>query len=240
MKQVKKPRPSKIFASAVVESRRALRHEVVRLVLLEIFRGNLAPGSRLIAQTLSRQMGVSATPLREALVELEAIGMVEISHHRGAVVAAFGPAELRGIYQVRRVLEVEAVRCACGRIDRETLQGFLAAMREYAARPVKSAVWLRAVMASDARLHATIAAAGDSPRLAKEIDRYALLLQTISEAIGNQHRSKEDGIREHVAIIQALLEQDPDGAALAMTRHIEATAARALSVMFAVPGGRGS
>jgi len=233
MKRVMEPAPVMSFAPAAVESRRALRHEVVRLLLLEIFRGHLPPGTRLITLKLSKQLGISATPLREALVELEAIGMVDISHNRGAVVAAFGPAELRGIYQVRRVLETEATRCACGRIDRELLEAFLDDMREYAERPSKSASWLKAVMDADARFHASIAAASGSPRLAREIDRYALLMQTISEAIGNQHHSKEDGIREHIEILEALLAEDPARAADAMARHVDATSHRALGVMFA-------
>lgn len=222
-----------MFAPAAVETRQALRHEVVRLLLLEIFRGSLPSGSRLITQKLSKQLGISATPLREALVELEAIGMVEISHNRGAVTAPFGPAELRSIYQVRRILETEATRSACGRINHDVLEEFREEMHEFAGRRLKAAAWLKAVMASDARLHATIAAACDSPWLAREIDRYAILLQTISEAIGNQHHSKEDGIREHIEIIEALLVEDPDRAAHAMTRHIEATANRAMGVMFA-------
>lgn len=73
------------------------------------------------------------------------------------------------------------------------------------------------------------------PRLAGEIDRLALLMQTISEAIGNEHHSKEDGIREHIEIIEALLAEDPERAARAMTRHIEAIANRALGVMFSKP-----
>lgn len=215
-----------------VEARRALRHEVVRLLLLEIFRGHLPAGTRLIAQTLAKQLGVSATPLREALVELEAIGMVDISHNRGAVVAAFGPAELRGIYQVRRVLESEAARCACGRVDRGLLEAFRAEMVEHASRRVKSAAWIEAVMAADARFHAAIAAACQSPRLAREIGRSALLMQTISEAIGNRAHSKEDGIREHLEIVDALLANAPDRASRAMAMHVDAIANRALNVMF--------
>lgn len=221
-----------IFAPGAMEARQALRHQVVRRLLLEIFRGTLPAGTRLITQKLSEQLGISATPLREALVELEAIGMVDISHNRGAVVAAFGPAELRGIYQVRRVLESEAARCACGHMDRGVLEAFRDEMREYVARRSKSAAWLRAVMAADARFHAAIAAACGSPRLAREIDRYALLMQTVSEAIGNRYRSKEDGIQEHIAIIEALLAEDPERSAVAMARHIDATATRALGVMF--------
>lgn len=220
------------FAPAAIKERRALRHEVVRRLLLEIFRKHLPAGTRLITQKISDQLGISATPVREALVELEAIGMVEISHNRGAVAAAFGPAELRGIYQVRRVLESEAARAACGRIGREVLELLRDELREYASRRDKSAGWIKAVMASDSRFHALIAGACGSPRLAREIDRYRLLVRTISEAIGNQHRSKEIGVGEHIEILDALLAEDPERAAAAMSRHIGATADRAAAVMF--------
>lgn len=220
------------FAPEAMKARQALRHEVVRRLLLEIFRGHLPAGTRLVTLKLSKQLGVSATPLREALVELEAIGMVELSHNRGAVATAFGPDEMRGIYQVRRVLESEAARCACGRIDPDLVAAFLKEMREYGKRPSKSAAWIRAVMAFDARFHAAIAAACGSPRLAREIERYALLMQTISEAIGNRHHSKEDGIREHIEVLEALRAGDPDRCERAMARHIEATGKRAIGVMF--------
>lgn len=220
------------FAPDAIQVRPALRHEVVRQLLLEIFRRHLSAGTRLITQKISEQLGISATPVREALVELEAIGMVEISHNRGAVVAAFGPAELRGIYQVRRVLESEAARCACGRIDRGVLEASCEEMRDYAGRQAKSAAWLKAVMSSDSRFHATIADACGSPRLAREIDRYRLLMRTISEAIGNQRGSKEIGVREHIDVLEALLAGDPERSAAAMSRHIGATADRAAAVMF--------
>lgn len=221
------------IAPAALEKRRALRHEVVRRLLLEIFKGNLPAGTRLIAQKLSKQLGISATPLREALVELEAIGMVEISHNRGAIVAPFGPEQLRGIYQVRRVLEAEAARCACGRIARATLEDLRDEFDEYAARRSKSAAWLKAAMNADNRLHSEITAASGSPRLAKEIDRYALLMQTISEAIGNRHHSQEVSIREHLKIIAALLSGDCEASGNAMARHIDSTAERVQSVIFA-------
>lgn len=217
---------------SALEARRGLRHDIVRQVLLEIFKGNLPAGTRLITQKLSRQLGISATPLREALVELESIGMVEISHNRGAVAAPFGPDEIRGIYQVRRVLESEAARCAFGKIDRKSFEALRQEFRDYARRRSKSAAWLRSAMEADARLHATIAAACGSPRLVQEIDRYALLMQTISAAIGNRHHSQEDAVREHIAIIDAFLSGTREECGRAMAKHIDATAHRVIAVMF--------
>ena len=110
-----------IFAPGAMEARQALRHQVVRRLLLEIFRGTLPAGTRLITQKLSEQLGISATPLREALVELEAIGIVDISHNRGAVVATPSPEETRRVFEARRGIEGTILRLAIARATQDDL-----------------------------------------------------------------------------------------------------------------------
>src|SRR4051812_22032295 len=90
-----------------VLSPRALRHAVVKHLLHKIFVGRLPAGERLVVQKLSAEFGISSTPLRESLVELESVGVIEISHNRGATVMPFGRSELQEIYQLRRILENE-------------------------------------------------------------------------------------------------------------------------------------
>src|SRR3954447_20883272 len=93
-----------------------LRQSLTARILTGVFRGEFRPGSRLVAQHLCDLYHVSQTPVREALQELEVLRIVDLSMHRGAVVRPFGPQQVREMGQVRRVLEVEATRCACGRI----------------------------------------------------------------------------------------------------------------------------
>ena len=91
--------------------RPGLRHDLVGHLLTAIFKGEYPAGHRLVVKALAEQYGVSATPAREALLELTAIGMVDMFPNKGAIVRPFGPVELRGIYQVRRILEAEAALC---------------------------------------------------------------------------------------------------------------------------------
>jgi DNA-binding GntR family transcriptional regulator len=102
-------------------ARNALRHDVVVRLLKHIFQGALPDGTQLIIRKLAVQMGISATPIREALVELESIGVVQFVHNRGAIVKPSSSAA-REIYHLRRILESEAARCACGHIDPKDLQ----------------------------------------------------------------------------------------------------------------------
>ncbi|MHC5543303.1 GntR family transcriptional regulator, partial [Singulisphaera rosea] len=68
-----------------------LRQQVTSRILAAVFQGRFASGQRLIVQRLSELYEVSPTPVREALVELEALGIVELLPNRGAVVLPFGP-----------------------------------------------------------------------------------------------------------------------------------------------------
>ena len=86
-----------------------------------IFQGRFQSGQRLVVQSLASAYHASPTPVREALVELASLGLVDLLPNRGAVVQPFGPQEIREISQIRRLLEVEATSCACGRIPVDEL-----------------------------------------------------------------------------------------------------------------------
>jgi DNA-binding GntR family transcriptional regulator len=212
-------------------SRGALRHEVVKRLLAEIFRGGLPAGTRLIVQKLAVRFGISSTPVREALVELEAVGMVRFVHNRGAVVRAFGPAELREVFLIRRILETEAARAACGRIDPEAVEQLRSEMAALVALR-GAAEWADREMAADRRFHRLIAYACGSPRLAEEIERYNTMVQTVREIVGNRYSAQQRALEEHMAVIDALVTGQADRAAAEMARHIDRTAEHVQATLF--------
>jgi DNA-binding GntR family transcriptional regulator len=194
-------------------------------MLSAIYRGQIRAGDRLIVARLAQQFGVSATPAREALLELTALGMVDMLPNRGAVVRPFGPKQLADLYQVRRVLEAEATRCACGRIDRAALTALLEEMQALAAAKPSGNKWSTRAIAADRRLHALLAEHCDNQRLADDLRRYDALVQVAREMIDNHQRAQQAAVAEHLEILAALLANDPIRAAGAMARHIESAAA---------------
>src|SRR5262245_51693160 len=110
------PRPSDEHVS-----RGPMREQVTPRILTAVFQGRFRPGQRLVVQHLAERYRVSPTPVRESLMELAGLGIVDLLPNRGAVVRPFGPREVREIGQIRRLLEVEAARCACERVDAEEL-----------------------------------------------------------------------------------------------------------------------
>ena len=212
-------------------SRGGLRHFVVQSLLKEIFLQQLKPGTRLMVMKLAEQFDTSSTPCREALVELESIGVVEYVHNRGATVTPFGPQELHEIYNLRRILEVEAAAQASGRINRKALTLLRDKLQELSNKPYDEK-WSQVETDCDLRLHGLISAECGSRRLAKEISRYDILVQTIREIIGANSKAQQFALVEHLDIIDKFLADDAQGAATAMIRHVEGAAIEAETAMF--------
>jgi DNA-binding GntR family transcriptional regulator len=216
--------------------RGTLRQQVMIRVLTAIFEGNFRAGEHLVVHRLAEQYQVSPTPVREALVELAGFGMMKLLPNRGAVVLPFGPQQAREISQVRRVLEVEAARDACSRVDAGELAALEAELTRLEALPLDRHRD-HASRVADTRLHGLIAASCGSTRLASEIDRYLLLSRTLRDVMHRRdaptNYSRSDDILEHLAIVRALKVGDAEEAARAMDRHIRATADRFEEVLFA-------
>ena len=87
-----------------------------------ILTGEYGPDERLIEEQLAERLGVSRTPVRQALTMLEAEGLVEIAPNRGATVCSFSIEDVWDIYDLRAVLEGHAARRAAGRIERRELE----------------------------------------------------------------------------------------------------------------------
>jgi len=223
--------PIAALPTATYSPRGGLRSGIVKEVLRAIFQKQLPAGTRLMVMKLAERFGTSSTPCREALVELEATGVVEFIHNRGAVVAPFGPQELGEIYQLRRILETEATRCACGRIDVAVLRQLRKDLQELNEGP-RDDRWFAGEIATDQRLHGLIASGCGSVRLAKEIRRYDTLVETIREVIGKNVDAQQRALEEHLDIVGQMLAGNGAATASAMARHIDSAAHAAESAMF--------
>lgn len=207
-----------------------LRDNVARHLLIAIFSGTIKSGDRLVAQTLAKQFGVSATPVREALVELASIGLIQNLPNRGAVCMPFGVRELREIYHLRRILEVEAARLACGRLPIEQLRDLRISQAKLAERKVSD--WSDQAMELDEQLHGLIADYCDNVRLKHEIDRYRNLMQAIREVVGDNQGVQLRAVELHIEIIDALIDGKAQKAVQAMANHIDTTAAGVERILF--------
>jgi DNA-binding GntR family transcriptional regulator len=205
-----------------------LRREViVESLLADIVHGRVLAGQHLVTQELADRFGVSHTPIREALIALGGIGLVTLQPNRGALVRQISAREVREVCRVRRALECEAVRGACGRIDRaelEKIRDELPRLRGLNGRA--NARSITKARDLDSRLHDLIARSARNQFLANELNRLKLLFRAFRDvawehdhAHNNFHRLAEEAA-EHLAIVDALLTGDRPAAMTAMSRHL--------------------
>jgi DNA-binding GntR family transcriptional regulator len=203
------------------------RQAIVQALLADVFQGRLRAGEHLVTQELAERFGVSHTPIREALIALAGIGIIDLLPNRGARVRRVTPHEVREICQVRRALECEATRSACGSIDLAELHELAEDLRRMIARGPRSGTrYIEEARTIDSRLHDLIAESCGNGYLAQEIARLKTLFRAFrdvswqhDEARNDFHRLAEEG-HEHLAIVEALLAGDGKAASKAMARHI--------------------
>jgi DNA-binding GntR family transcriptional regulator len=199
----------------------------VQSLLAEVCQGRLRAGEHLVTQDLAARFGVSHTPIREALISLSSFGLIDLLPNRGAVVRRVTAQEVREVCQVRRALECEATRSACGRINLAELHTLAAELRRLTNVKARTGNgFIEQARALDSRLHDLIADSCGNTFLAKEISRLKTLFRAFrdvawahDEACNDFHRLGEEA-HEHLAIVEALLAGDAKTAARAMARHI--------------------
>jgi DNA-binding GntR family transcriptional regulator len=203
------------------------RQSIVKALLTEVFQGQLQAGKHLVTQELALRFGVSHTPIREALISLAGIGIIDLLPNRGAVVRSVTAKDVREVCQVRRALECEATRSACGRIDLAELDALADDLKRQLAVPVSAApAFIEQARAIDSRLHDLIAGSCDNAFLAHELGRLKILFRAFRDVSYTAHEARNDFRRlgeeahEHLAIVEALRAKDRREAALAMARHI--------------------
>ncbi|HUR52563.1 MAG TPA: GntR family transcriptional regulator [Gemmataceae bacterium] len=197
------------------------RQAIVRSVLTDVFQGRIRAGERLVTQTLADRFGVSHTPIREALIELSGLGIVDLLPNRGAVVKRVTARAVREVSQVRRVLECEAVRGACGRIDPVALDTLAAEIGR--VQTVDQA------RDTDNRLHDLIAANCGNTFLTAELSRLMTLFRAFRDVAWEQEQARADFARigvevaEHLAVLDGLRTNDRKAAGRAMAAHVRST-----------------
>jgi DNA-binding GntR family transcriptional regulator len=188
-----------------------------------ILTGEYGPEERLIEEQLAERLGVSRTPVRQALTMLEAEGLVELAPNRGATVRSFTVADVWDIYDLRAVLEGHAARRAAGRIRRDELArwGVLAAeMEGLAGRFVDHGEEIRALVALNQEFHGAIVEASRNKRLFRLINRTVEIPLMFKAFFWYTPHERVISNHYHRQILHALEEGDADRAEIVMREHV--------------------
>ena len=196
-----------------------LRDVVFNTLRQAILRGELKPGERLMEIQLANKLGVSRTPIREALRKLELEGLVLMIPRRGAEVAEITEKSLRDVLEVRRALEELSVKLACERITEEQIADLKEAAKDF-EKVLKSGD-VTAYAEADVKFHDIIYYATDNQRLISLL--YNLREQMYRYRVEYLKRSDvhEKLLKEHQYIIEMLEARNQEEALAAVCQHID-------------------
>ena len=183
-----------------------LSERVYKILMESIVSGDLLPGTELREQHVAKQMGVSATPVREAFKRLASDGMIELIPYRGAVVKVLDQQEIREAYACREALEHLVAKEVIERVRQEDIDRLAEGVEEIAASSQEFDEYLYQLTGNRTLC-----------------DLLALLKGVISRdrkySAGSPERQQAI-YQEHRAIVEALDRRDLEGAKRAISRHI--------------------
>jgi DNA-binding GntR family transcriptional regulator len=202
-------------------SRTVVEH-AIETIKHGIFEGHYVSGQRLIEAELTRALGVSRGPLREALRRLAADGLVEIEPYRGAAVSRMSRAELADALVVREVLEGLAARLAAERIDEPGLRVRAATVMDELKRAAEKPDPTHYLEENDRFHHLIVELSGNVP-LGRQIAQ--LQMPTLRTAFFKlfDHRLQAASLAQHREILEAVIAGDGARAERAMRSHVRRT-----------------
>lgn len=204
----------------VIDSNIPLRDAVFITLRDAIMKGILVPGQHLMELPLAHQLGVSRTPVREAIHMLELEGLVIMAPHKGARVAAISEKDLIDVLEVRTALEELAVRLACSRIEYKDLEKLEEINQKFIDACRSSRNDIIRIAQLDEEFH----------QLIYEVANNDKLLQLLNQMMGQMYRFRIEHIKlkerrqvligEHKVLIMALANRNEEAAIDAIRKHI--------------------
>ena len=196
-----------------------LRDVVFNTLRQAILRGELKPGERLMEIQLANKLGVSRTPIREAIRKLELEGLVLMIPRKGAEVAEITEKSLKDVLEIRRALEDLAVRLACEKITKEELKDLKKAGDDF--KKVLKSQDITEVAEADVRFHDVIYMATDNPKLIQLLNNFREQMYRFRVEYLKKAEVRPQLLAEHDEIIKYITEGNKEEASRVVTRHIE-------------------
>lgn len=196
-----------------------LRDVVFNTLRNAILTGELSPGERLMEIKLADKLGVSRTPIREAIRKLELEGLVVNTPRKGAEVANISAADLRDVLEVRKSLEILAINLACQKMTQESLDELYENIQEF-KRSIDSK-GATDIAYTDVSFHDIIYKSTGNNRLIQILNNIREQMYRYRLEYIKDRESWKTLVDEHMAIYEAIKNRDSEAAVRAILTHID-------------------
>lgn len=206
-----------------------LRDVVFNTLRQAILRGELKPGERLMEIQLANKLGVSRTPIREAIRKLELEGLVLMIPRKGAEVAEITEKNMQDVLEVRKALEELAAGLACERINRTQVEEMKVAAKAFEATLKTGDV--TKIAEADVNFHDIVFAATDNQRLVTMLNNLREQMYRFRVEYLKQKECYPKLLEEHERMIEAIAKGDKQEACRVVGCHIDNQASAVLSII---------
>lgn len=206
----------------MMDDKHSLGSRVFHIIRENILSGTYAPNEELKEKTIGEELGVSRTPVREALRQLELEGLVSIVPNKGAYVVGISRKDMQDIYEIRCRLEGLCAKWAAVHITKEQLDELeeIVFRAEFHAKKGNA----EQLVELDNQFHETLYQAANSKELQRVLSDFHHYLQRIRKiTLTDTNRAMESN-KEHMMIVEALKEHDAKKAEELASSHIFSTA----------------
>lgn len=195
-----------------------LRDVVFHTLREAILKGELKPGERLMELQLASKLGVSRTPIREAIRMLEQEGLAVTIPRKGAEVAKMTEKDMEDVLQVREALDELAAAIACEEITKEELEELKHTMHEFEEYTKTGDV--KRIAEADVRFHDIIYQATDNPKLVSMLSNLREQMYRYRLEYIKDEKNYPTLIKEHSEIVEGLSNKDKARVTAAMHMHV--------------------
>ncbi len=195
-----------------------LRDVVFNTLREAILRGDLVPGERLMELQLAAKLGVSRTPIREAIRMLEQEGLAITIPRKGAIVAGMTEKDMQDVLEIREALEELSVQVACDKITDEEVAKLRGNMENFETS-LKSGD-IKRMAEADVEFHDVIYQATDNPKLINMLNNLREQMYRYRVEYLKNPSNHEQLLREHEAIYRGIMAKDKGAVTEMIRKHI--------------------
>ncbi len=203
----------------------SLTDELVDIIRDRILKGEYKIGEKIKENQIATEFKVSRTPIREAFKQLENEGLIDYIPNRGCFAKGFTRQDIEDIYAVRKALEIMAVEWAVSRISDEQIQALQEQSELMEFYTVKKDS--DKVLELNSAYHDIIYDAAGSRFMAQILRSYKEYIEQTRKVILYEQAYLEEILKEHKAVLAAIIDRDVEGAKKAMAEHLEMSQRRA-------------
>ncbi|WP_164821675.1 GntR family transcriptional regulator [Paenibacillus koleovorans] len=194
-----------------------MSEDLVSFIKLQIIEGQLNPGDRIIETKLAKELGISQTPVREAIRHLSGEGIIVIVPNKGPMVRTLDRKDVFEIYSLRSVLEGLAIRLATQRASDEAIHRIKDLYDKMKAKLTDESV--STLLQDSLQIHQSIIYLSEHTRLIRSYESISFQIALVNRILGKES-TKQKEVDQHLELVEALMKRDPEYAESVMKKHI--------------------